>query len=160
LLELLARCRIATGDFKAATDSLLAILRLAPDRVSAAELLAEVLRTRLDRVKQADAILDRLVRDHPRLAPARLARAPPYRASDRLDLAEKDLEAARARAPRDVDVLLASAALALQRGQTDAAGDYWRQALKLAPDRVEVYLQLSQADRDAGRIEQAIATVR
>src|SRR5437588_815599 len=74
LLELLARCHIAAGRPQPAATSLFQALRAAPDRASSAALLADLLRG-LDQLKQADGVLNNLVRDNPRLVSALLARA-------------------------------------------------------------------------------------
>jgi tetratricopeptide (TPR) repeat protein len=85
------------------------------------------------------------------------------RAGDGADLlfrAGLDLEAARALAPDDADVLLESAALELARGWLDLARGHAAHAQEAHPEDVRTYQQAAELDVLAGRRAEAIACLR
>src|SRR5436305_862030 len=81
------------------------------DRVSSAEALARLYRTRLDQPKRGMGVLERLVQQNPNLAGAYVARARGCMEAGRLDAAAADLAAAR-KLSADADVNAACAELA------------------------------------------------
>ncbi len=102
LLDLYGRAQMANGDAQGAARSLRRALELEPNRVSSASLLAELLRGPLEVPKQADAVMDRLVKDNPQSAQALLARARHRIATIRLEPARADLALACKLNPGDV----------------------------------------------------------
>jgi tetratricopeptide (TPR) repeat protein len=160
LHEMDARARLAAGDAQAAAGSLRRSLELEPGRVSSAVLLAEVLRVKLGDFKQADEVMDRLVKDNPRSAAALLARARHRMTALRLEPASSDLALARKLAPSDLAVRTASAELEGLRGDFAACAGHWQAVLALDPERVDAYLGLVRAERERGQPQKAIEPLR
>lgn len=159
LLFLLGRAQEALGQLTDAADTLRKAAAAAPDRVAIAVRLAEVYR-RLERTKQADALMDRLVQNNPSAAAARVAAARYHLAAGRLDRAARELEQARHLAPADVEVLETSAEVAERQGDTKQAVHWRRQLLQRHPEQADAYLQLAQAEQEAGQPNEAAATLQ
>ncbi|MFO0877255.1 MAG: tetratricopeptide repeat protein [Gemmataceae bacterium] len=160
LLEFAARCYFAAGKFERAADKLEQTLRIAPDRLTCAELLDEVLRHRLHQPQVADTALDRFVADNPKRAEAWLLRARIRKAGERWDAASRDLTQARKLSPGNLAVLAASADLAARRGQWNEAVGFWDEARRSTPNDPAVYLGLAQAQKEAEQVEAGIKTLR
>jgi tetratricopeptide (TPR) repeat protein len=161
LHELYGQAQIRSGNLQGAAQSLTRALELAPDRISSAALLAELLCDRLSQPRQADAVLNRLVINNPRSAKALLLRAQGRLTSGRLDLGRQDLDRARALAPRDADVLAKSAELAALRGEFAAAAAGWLAVLKQKPKEISAYRGLVRAEQErGGASQQAIDALR
>ena len=160
LNDLYGRAQVANGDAQGAAHSLRRSLELAPSRVTSATLLAELLRGPLGVPKQADAVMERLVKANPDSAPALLARARYLIATARLEPARSDLALARKLDPRDETLWTASAELESLRGDFAAAAGHWQTVLTRKPEQVDAYLQLVRAQRERGRAEEAIEPLR
>jgi tetratricopeptide (TPR) repeat protein len=147
LQELLARAQADTGATQVAVQSLCRALELDPARTSSAALLADLL-SKSGQSRQAEVVLDTLVKNNPRSSGALLARARHRLASDKLEIAREDLAQARKLAPTDTDVLAAAAALAWRRGDFGECATTWSTVLAQKPDDVAAYLSLVRAERE------------
>lgn len=128
-------------------------------RIGAHRRLADLLRGRLDQDRQADQVMDRLVAANPKSAPAYLARAD-YRKRWDLPGRAADVALARQLAPDDVDVRLASAALAQERGNVAGAREDLRRGLELNPRIAAIYQALAGLEVRAGRQPVAATLLR
>lgn len=133
--------------------------------------LAEA-RRRLGRAAEADAVMEKLAKDHADAAEAFLVRAGyrelyPYLtlgvdgAPDQAKpLIEADLEQAKRLAPADPAVALARATRALHRRDPAAAAVELRDALNAHPDDVRLLRVAAAAEAQAGRPGGAVALLR
>ncbi len=160
LREQLARYQLEAGKVQAAVENLEAACVIDPSRISAAQLLAQTQYAQLGNRALADAALDRLVRENPKLAQARVVRARWRMQFERLDAAEADLVMARQLAPHDAEVLSASAELADRQGNLEQACQYWQEAVRERPNDLALSLGLAREQRDCGRLEAALATLQ
>jgi Flp pilus assembly protein TadD len=150
LLRLKARC--LEGDRKD-TDAVALLRRLVegePRDADSHARLAGLLRFRLDRPGEADQVMDRLVEQDPDDSRAYLERAR-YRQASRLEGADSDVAEALELAPRDPEVLLAAAAIALGGDDIEAARRHAGEAVEQAPREAGAYRMLAAVESRAGR---------
>jgi tetratricopeptide (TPR) repeat protein len=161
LEDRLGQCQEADKQFQDAGQSYEHAKTHDPRRVESYVHLASVLHRRLDRPKDADDAIDEMVRANPDSSQAHLARARYLRETDRLDAARPDLEAARAEAPDDPDVLLAAADLAAALGDPKAALQALEEGARAHPDDVRFRLGLASLElRPGGDRDQAVGQLR
>src|SRR5262249_10193964 len=127
--HLLGQCHEADGQYAKAADCFARAVRLDPSRVPSYVALAALLRFRLDDPRQADDVMDRLVKANAASAPAYVARA-------RYDLA-------RARQEATADA---------RRARTLEAGTAAGRALALAPEDAQGLLTAAEAAEAAARL--------
>jgi len=161
LEELQARCAAATTQFAEAVDWYERAVRHDPQRVDCYVERARLLRRRLNRPADADRVMDQLVEVNPRSLPARLARARYLGEYHGADRAAAELAFARQElAPDDLDVLIASAEVAMARRRFDEARDHLRRGMETHPADARLCQSMARLELQAGRRAEAVAHLR
>jgi tetratricopeptide (TPR) repeat protein len=176
LERLLAHCYEAQGDFvepgtnstgyEKAVDTYKKAIQLYPTshapkgRIESYARAADLLRRRLNKAEDADKLMDEVVSKDDPTAEEYLARGRDRREHNKLKLAAEDLAEARKLEPDNADVLLESAVVARYTESLPAARDYLRQSLDLRPREPRIYRELAQVERQAGKFDDAEATLR
>lgn len=158
LAEAYFRAQEAAGKPLAAIETLEKALAYDGSRANVASNLSRLYRGQRQ-PKKAAAVLERLVKDNPRLPAAYLARARDRMREGKLAEADADLAVARS-LDLDADVLAASAELARRQGQGDDAVRFAERAAAERPGSVPFALALAQARRDRGNTADALSAVR
>jgi tetratricopeptide (TPR) repeat protein len=163
LHELLGRCEEANKDFAAARRAYESALELAPDSVSTARRLAQLLRSLLnpapdkEKAAAADRVMDELVRAAPDSVEARTARCGYCEEVGNLDTAEKDLAYLREKlTPDSADVLLSSARLAETRRRYDEARRYLHAGRERFPGESRFAMALARIELSAGGADRRV----
>jgi len=160
LLESLARCQAAAGDYALAAESLELVIQNAPERVDVYRHLAELLRRRLDRAEDADRVMDELVAVNPDSARAYVQRGGYLRALGRFEEAWQAAEKALELAPDDPDAVFLAGGAAAGRGQLDQARRLAKRGVELEPAAARNYRALAAVELQAGRPDEAAAWLR
>ena len=160
LLELLAVCQVAAGQYDGAADSLRSAIDSTPDRLDAYRHLAELLRRKLDRPREADQWMDRLAKANPDSPRAYVLRAGYLRRFGRAEEPAQEAAKALALAPDDVDALSLAARTALEKGQYDEARRHARRGIELSPKHAGMHRTLAEIEARSGRPDEAIARLR
>lgn len=169
LMQQMGRCEEERGQYLAAADWYTRAVRQQPHEVESYVRLARLLRFRLGKKAEADQKMEELAAANAESFQAHLARARYFREVAPGEVTEKEtsLKAAaaaaakaRALAPQDVEVLLESAEVAQDQGQTDEARQALRRGVELAPRDARLYLALARLEQRAGRGAEAVACLR
>jgi tetratricopeptide (TPR) repeat protein len=164
LEDLLGRCEEASKQFAKARTAYEASLKHSPGRVATTYALARLLRghlnpaPELDKAADADRVMDALVAASPDSFDARMMRCRYYQAAGNLDAAERDLAYLREKvAPKNADVLIASAQLAEARHRADEARKHWQLGCQLYPDDARFSTSLARLELWSGGEHRAAA---
>ncbi|HVS40495.1 MAG TPA: tetratricopeptide repeat protein [Gemmataceae bacterium] len=151
LESLHGRCEEAEGQFEKAAKDYEKAVADGPHQVNTYVRWAAVLRRRLADPKGADDVMDRMVANNPDSFQARLARGRYLREIGLLEAGAKDVAYARDKlAPTETDVLLASADVVQENGDTEAARRDLEDGLKLHPDEPRFLLGLAALELRSG----------
>ncbi len=156
LENLLGQCKEGQGENDQAVANYEKAIAHAPQRVAAHAHLAGLLR-RLDKPGRADDVMDTLVRTNPQSADAHLERGLYRLGNGLIEPAGLDLEQARALAPDDPRVLVASAELFHRLGKDDDARKSWERGREKYPNNLTMVLGLATLDLQTGRTPDAVA---
>jgi tetratricopeptide (TPR) repeat protein len=157
LENLLGHCQEAMGDYDQAATSYEKAIGHAPDRVAAHAHLAALLRYRLGKPVRADEVIDTLVRLNPKSAEAWLERGLYQLGVGLVEAAGLDMEQARALAPDDPRVLVASAELFQRLGRSDEARKSWERGREKYPVDLTMYLGLATLQMQTDQPDEAVA---
>jgi tetratricopeptide (TPR) repeat protein len=160
LEELLGQCWEGEGEYARAAQWYEQAVRHRPQQVATYVRLAEVLRGRLEQPRQADQVLERLVRENKNSFHAFLARARYQAHYGSATKAAKDLERAAELAPEDAEVLIIRADLARLRGRIEEGRRLWQHGLRLFPRDPRMYLGLTRLEWQCRRPREAVACLR
>lgn len=160
LEHLLGECAEANGQYAQAAGWFGKAVEHAPDRTESYVRQAQLLRRRLGESKQADAVMDGLVKQNPHSAAARLARARYRKEAGALDAAAGDVAEALKLAPEAVDVLLAAAEVAEAQGQPGRAREHLQLGARLHPRQAPLHHALAAVELRDGHKTEAIACLR
>ena len=159
LENMMGLCFEAEGDAERAAEWYELARRHDPRRLDAARHLAAVLRDRLHAPERADRVIDAMIEANPKSYRARLDRAA-YRTRNQLAGAGDDLKQARALAPDEPEVLLATARSARVPAEVEAARDGLSRGLARRPGDVAMIQALAELDLTAGDTGAAIDALR
>jgi len=160
LLESLARCQAAAGDYALAAESLELVIQNAPERVDVYRGLAGLLRRRLDRAEDADGVIDELVAVNPDSARAYVLQGGYLRALRRFEEAWQAAEKALELAPDDPEAVFLAGGAAAGRGQLDQARRLAKRGVELEPAAARNYRALAAVELQAGHPDEAAAWLR
>ncbi|MBY0523237.1 MAG: tetratricopeptide repeat protein [Gemmataceae bacterium] len=155
-----AQCALATAQFARAAEWLAKATQHEPQRVEYYAQLASVLRRRLNRPQEADRVMDQMVAANPRSAPAYLSRGTYAAEFLSMEKASADVAQARALAPDDAEVLLASAEFAMASNRLDDARGYLERGMQLHAKDARLCQSLARVELRAGRRDQAVEHLR
>ena len=159
LEHLTARAILAERTYADAVPWYEKAIEHAPGRIKAFEELADLFRSRLNKPTQADAIMDRLVRENDRSAQAYISRWR-YRKAHHLDDADEDAAKAETLAPDDPDVILAVASEAIDRREVEKARSALSRGEALAPLETRIYQARAALEREDGQLDDAVAALK
>ncbi len=166
LEEMAGRCEEGNRRYAQGVNWYARAVAHAPERVGCYVRQADLLRRHLDKPEQADAVMDQLVKANPESAGAHLERARYLQRLNRIDEAGKEIEQALRLTPRDVDVLLTAAAIALVKPglDRDEAREQSRkhllQGVAWHPKDGRLYEALARLELSADRRAQAIGWIQ
>ncbi len=155
----LAQCQQAIGDWAGCIETLKAYLDLGTDFVDARILLAHALAC-VGEDQAADAHINRLVTEegsHPEMA---LSLGQLLASRQRWQEAEQFMARARSHQPKDPNVCVASARLALQQGKHDQAMEHCLDATEIAMALPEAHYLLGVALAWMGELEHAMQSLQ
>ena len=174
LWERLGRAQAAVGREKEAAESFRRAIELSPERVEAYGLLAHLLRHSLNQPHDADSTIEQMIKSNPDSLPAHRIAANYWREQGEIDKTSGHALRMLELEPDNRDGLLIAAQCALVRA-TRAAGannrelveeslqeaqDYLDKGTKLYPRDADLCLAAAEAQRLAGRPENAIQILR
>jgi cellulose synthase operon protein C len=162
---LLGQCEEHQGQFDKASTWYMKSIKHAPHRIEAYVRAADVLRRRLKRAAQADEVMDAKVVDGGLISlngnsdQAYLERSK-YRKANGIPGADSDVARARELDPDAANVLLASAELATERKDFQAARNYLERGRERHPTDLRMYESQAALEQQAGKVERAIECLR
>jgi cellulose synthase operon protein C len=159
LWELLGRCYSQTEEYGLAVENLKKALEIDPKQIEAYARLAALLRHRLGRDKEADQLMDKMVKNNPKSEVAHFLRGSYLVNTKAKDEAFKEAVKSLELKPDYRDGLWLAAQCCLDNGQFDRARDYATRSIKLYPDIIIMYTLLSDVELKAGNRAKAIAAL-
>jgi len=161
LWELLGRCHAETGDYEKAVDDFRKAIEFVPTLVDAYPRLAAVLRSRLSRPKEADQVMEKLVKVNPQSARAHVLRGNYLKSiDDSSDEALQEAIAAMALKPNDRDAMWLAAQCYLAKSDYAKARDFATRGIKLYPSAINLYTVLADIELRSGNRQQAIEALQ
>jgi tetratricopeptide (TPR) repeat protein len=159
LYVLLGRCNAATSKFKLAEENFQKAINLSPNQIEVYPLLAAVLRYRFSRNKEADQLMERLVRTNPESVRAHILRGSYLKDTNAPDEALKEAKKSLELAPDNRDSLWLAAQCYLAKQQFGLARECTTRGIELYPDNVGLFLTMAEIEMRAGKREKAIEAI-
>ncbi len=156
----MARCAEAGKEYDRAAEWYEKAAAHAPAQLDSPVRLAALLRRRLDQAERADQVIDAMVAANDDSFRAHLARARYRKEHGPAGDWEKDVARARALAPDEPDVLLATAEVAEARNDLAGARAQLQKAAEQHPRHVGLRKALAAAELQAGRPREAVACLK
>lgn len=160
LLDLLGQCQVALGRDRAAVDTFRHALRLAPGQVDSYPRLAWVLRNRLEQAKNADKVMEQMVKLNPRSAKANLHLGHYFYGLAQFDDAIKQAKRVLELKAEDPGALWLGGRCSLEKQQYDAATEYATRGIKASKGDKAMYILLADIKLRTGRRLEAIAALK
>lgn len=159
----LARALIRTEHFREALSILEQLTAEDKNAVDAYELLAGLLSEKIQDIERAETVIQQMVLANPESARAYVVRARFYHSRKQLDKARQDIQKALELSPRNIEVLLTAAELALAEGDRTKACHYVDQAAAIAPTEERVLAakaRLGQATENLSSAAEALQQMK
>jgi tetratricopeptide (TPR) repeat protein len=154
LWQLRGLCLEGQAKFEDALIAYRKAIESPPEQVRSHELLARLLRLRLNRFKDADDIIERMIKDHGRTYEAFLARAR-YRLEFKLGDIDADALEALTRAPDNLEAMLLAAKVEHGRKNYDKAVMLLENVIRQNPEDPRAYRHLSWIEYNLKKPETA-----
>lgn len=159
----LARCQISTEHYREALATLERVIAQDKLNVEAYGELATLLQSKLSDGDRAEAVLDQMIAANSRAPDAFVTRARFRQLTKDIEKARADIEKAYELDPKNLNVLLAAADLAVADGKNDKALEYLDQAQALHPAEERVFAaraRVSQMNRDLEAAADALREIK
>jgi tetratricopeptide (TPR) repeat protein len=158
-------CHELLGQFREAVAAYKEAVKHSPEQLENYQRLAILYHERLDNIKQADEIMDQMVKSNPKAFGAYLARAQyrlQFHGQSPIDVekANIDVQKASELAPDEPEVVLVAARVEQRQGKTEEARKLLRKSIRAHPSNPRLYLELFTVEVREGKIKEALTLVR